>query len=53
LLLAWNTASVPPELADAACERLLAAYLSLVRQRPQYLTWWENGGEGFALGERR
>lgn len=53
LLLAWNTESVPLELADAAGERLLAAYLSLVRQRPQYLAWWEGGGEEFALGERR
>ncbi|MBL1083779.1 LysR family transcriptional regulator [Streptomyces actinomycinicus] len=50
LLLAWNTESVPPELADAAYEGLLAAYLSLVRQRPRYLAWWEGGGEEFALG---
>ncbi|MEU6672039.1 LysR family transcriptional regulator [Streptomyces sp. NPDC046727] len=51
LLLAWNTESVPPELADAAGERVLAAYLSLVRQRPPYLAWWQDGGEEFALGE--
>ncbi|GGU81508.1 LysR family transcriptional regulator [Streptomyces litmocidini] len=50
LQLAWNPESVPPELADAVAERLLAQYLSLVRQRPQYLAWWEGGGEGFALG---
>ncbi|MFI9803773.1 LysR family transcriptional regulator [Streptomyces sp. NPDC052301] len=51
LVLAWNTESVPPELVDAACERVLAGYLSLVRQRPQYLAWWQDGGEEFALGE--
>ncbi|MFF0431017.1 LysR family transcriptional regulator [Streptomyces sp. NPDC004327] len=50
LLLAWNTDSVPAELAEAAGERVLDAYLSLVRQRPQYLAWWQDGGEGFALG---
>ncbi|MEU0050350.1 LysR family transcriptional regulator [Streptomyces sp. NPDC006309] len=53
LLLAWNTESVPPELADAACERVLAAYVSLVRQRPRYLAWWEGGGAEFALGDGR
>lgn len=51
LVVAWNTDSVPPELADAACERLLAAYLSMVGERPQYLAWWEDGGRNFALGE--
>ncbi|MER5204248.1 LysR family transcriptional regulator [Streptomyces sp. NPDC002825] len=50
LQLAWNPESVPPELADAVGERLSEAYLSLVRQRPQYLAWWENGGREFALG---
>ncbi|MEV5975304.1 LysR family transcriptional regulator [Streptomyces sp. NPDC051921] len=50
LQLAWNTESVPPELVDAAGARLLGAYLALVRQRPQYLAWWEVGGEEFALG---
>lgn len=50
LLLAWNTESVRPELADAASERLLAAYLSLVRERPRYLAWWEDGGREFAQG---
>ncbi|MFI1176707.1 LysR family transcriptional regulator [Streptomyces melanogenes] len=53
LQLAWNTESVPPQLADAVGERLLAGYLSLVRQRPQYLAWWEAGGEEFALGADR
>jgi DNA-binding transcriptional LysR family regulator len=53
LQLAWNTESVPTELADAVGERLLAAYLALVRQRPQYLAWWEAGGEEFALGPER
>ncbi|MDX2590797.1 MULTISPECIES: LysR family transcriptional regulator [Streptomyces] len=51
LLLARNTRTVPAELADAAGERLLAAYLALVRQRPRYLAWWEAGGEEFARGE--
>ncbi|CAM5242815.1 LysR family transcriptional regulator [Streptomyces tanashiensis] len=50
LQLAWNPESVPPELADAVGERLSAAYLSLVRERPQYLAWWADGGEEFALG---
>ncbi|MEX0171178.1 LysR family transcriptional regulator [Streptomyces sp. LMG1-1-1.1] len=50
LQLAWNTRSVPPELAAAVAERLLDAYLQLVRQRPSYLTWWESGGRNFALG---
>ncbi|WP_190014661.1 LysR family transcriptional regulator [Streptomyces lucensis] len=50
LLLAWNTESVASDLAGAAWERLLAAYLSLVRQRPPYLAWWEGGGEEFARG---
>ncbi|MEU4035475.1 LysR family transcriptional regulator [Streptomyces collinus] len=53
LLLARNTRTVPAELADAAGERLLAAYLALVRQRPRYLAWWEDGGEEFARGEDR
>ncbi|GGP82800.1 LysR family transcriptional regulator [Streptomyces melanogenes] len=53
LQLAWNTESVPPQLADAVSERLLAGYLALVRQRPQYLAWWEAGGEEFALGADR
>ncbi|MFD9094334.1 LysR family transcriptional regulator [Streptomyces collinus] len=51
LLLARNTRTVPAELADAAGEQLLAAYLALVRQRPRYLAWWEAGGEEFARGE--
>ncbi|MET8581457.1 LysR family transcriptional regulator [Streptomyces collinus] len=53
LLLARNTRTVPAELADAAGEQLLAAYLALVRQRPRYLAWWEAGGEEFARGEDR
>ncbi|MFE2014970.1 LysR family transcriptional regulator [Streptomyces sp. NPDC059491] len=53
LQLAWNTASVPAELAGAVGDRLLAEYLALVRQRPEYLAWWEDGGEGFALGADR
>ncbi|MGW1985880.1 LysR family transcriptional regulator [Streptomyces collinus] len=53
LLLARNTRTVSAELADAAGERLLAAYLALVRQRPPYLAWWEAGGEEFARGEDR
>ncbi|MEU5915021.1 LysR family transcriptional regulator [Streptomyces sp. NPDC047141] len=50
LQLAWNPASVPPALAEAVGERLSAAYLSLVRERPRYLAWWEDGGAEFALG---
>ncbi|MFC8507322.1 LysR family transcriptional regulator [Streptomyces sp. NPDC057411] len=50
LRLAWNAESVAPELAAAVGDRLVDAYLSLVRRRPAYLAWWEAGGEEFVLG---
>ncbi|MEU8758844.1 LysR family transcriptional regulator [Streptomyces sp. NPDC048659] len=50
LRLAWRPDAVSGELAEAVGERLLSAYLALVRRRPAYLAWWEAGGAEFALG---
>ncbi len=49
LVLAWRVDSPVAPLVPELCAMIADRYLTLVDKAPFYLSWWHEGGAGFAL----